>query len=206
FVYTSIILLCIAACRPSSERERQIMAFNEGWRFHLGDIPLAEGTTFDDSGWRELTIPHDWSIEGEFNEQHPATAGGGALPGGIGWYRKSFTLPEEEKGKLVFIDFDGVYRNSEVWINGHYLGKRPNGYISFRYDLTPYVTFGAEPNSIAVKVDNAQQPNSRWYSGSGIYRNVWLTLTNPIHIDHWGTLITTSSVPQEKTDVSVLVT
>src|SRR5690606_15474747 len=106
-VYTSIIMLCVAALRPSTERERQIMAFNEGWRFHLGDVPQAEGTTFDDSGWRELTIPHDWSIEGEFSEQHPATAGGGALPGGIGWYRKSFTLPEEEKGKLVFIDFDG---------------------------------------------------------------------------------------------------
>ena len=112
------------------------------------------------------------SIEGAFDQKNPAGFGGGALPGGIGWYRKTFDATPVE-GKSVFIDFDGVYRNSEVWLNGQYLGKRPYGYSSFQYDLTPHLKAGK--NIIAVKVDNSQQPNSRWYSGSGIYRNVWLT-------------------------------
>ena len=116
-------------------------------------------------------------------------AGGGALPGGIGWYRKTFTLPETDRGKVVYVDFDGVYRNSEVWINGHSLGFRPNGYVSFRYDLTPYLRYGSQPNVIVVKADNSEQPNSRWYSGSGIYRNVWLVKVNPVHVDNWGTFV-----------------
>src|SRR5450830_96362 len=125
----------------------------------------------------------------DFDKDNPATPGGGALPSGIGWYRKTFTIPSTEKNKIVLIDFDGVYRNSEVWINDHSLGVRPNGYISFQYDLTPYLNYGNQPNVIAVKVDNSKQPNSRWYSGSGIYRNVWLVTTNKIHVDHWGTFI-----------------
>lgn len=167
--------------------------FDGAWRFHLGDAQGAESPAFDDTGWRALDLPHDWSIEGQFSETNPAGVGGGALPGGIGWYRKTFTVAKSDSGKLTFIDFDGVYRNSEVWINGESLGKRPYGYSSFRYELTPRLRYGA-PNVIAVRVDNSQQPNSRWYSGSGIYRNVWLVTTDPVHVDHWGTYVTTPSV------------
>ena len=173
------------------------MDFDRGWRFHLGDVTHAETPSLDDSGWRTLDLPHDWSIEGQFSETNPAGAGGGALPGGVGWYRKSFTIPKADSGRLTFVDFDGVYRNSEVWINGQYLGKRPYGYSSFRYEMTPHLRYGATRNVIAVRVDNSQQPNSRWYSGSGIYRNVWLVTTDPIHVDHWGTSVTTPVVTSD---------
>ncbi len=155
--------------------------------------------------WRNLNLPHDWSIEGEFRSDNPATPGGGALPGGIGWYRKSFTLSDPDKDKLVFLDFDGIYQNSEVWINGHYLGKRPYGYISFRYELTPFLNYGDVKNVLAVKVDNSKQPNSRWYSGSGIYRNVRLVMTNKVFIDHWGTFVTTPKIDANSAQVSIRV-
>lgn len=184
---------------------REIINFNKTWKFYLGDTAVAREPDFNDVQWRTLTLPHDWSIEGDFSESNPATPNEGALPAGIGWYRKTFTLPEADKNKNVSIEFDGIYRNSEVWINGHYLGKRPNGYISFSYDLTPYCTWGAAKNVIAVKVDNSAQPNSRWYSGSGIYRNVRLVLTNKIAIDHWGTFITTPEVNKKEAKVNIRV-
>jgi len=171
---------------------RQVIDFNIGWKFYLGNDSAASNENYNDASWRTLNLPHDWSIEGNFSKENPATTQGGALPGGIGWYRKSFTIPAASKNKNVFIEFDGVYRNSEVWVNGHYLGKRPNGYISFQYDVTPYLKWGREKNIIAVKVDNSQQPNSRWYTGSGIYRNVRLVTKNKIAIDYAGTFITTS--------------
>jgi beta-galactosidase len=177
--------------------------FNRDWRFNLGDVANAQAPDLDDTNWRALNLPHDWSIEGEFSEKNPAGFGGGALPGGTGWYRKTFTVPSSSNGKSVFIDFDGVYRNSEVWINGQYLGKRPYGYISFQYDLSPYLNYGAQKNVIAVKVDNSQQPNSRWYSGSGIYRNVWLTTIDKTHVDHWGTYLTTPEVSAESAKVKI---
>ncbi|MCE1155615.1 MAG: beta galactosidase jelly roll domain-containing protein, partial [Bacteroidales bacterium] len=175
---------------------RQVIGFNSGWKFLNQDVAPAFQPGYDDSRWRSLNLPHDWSIESDFSEHYPATPGGGALPGGVGWYRKTFDCP---KGKYsqVFIDFDGVYRNSEVWINGHYLGKRPFGYIGFRYCLTPYLKFEGA-NVLAVRVDNSMQPNSRWYSGSGIYRNVWLVTTNDVHVAHWGTYVTTPEVSAEK--------
>jgi beta-galactosidase len=150
-----------------------------------------------------LDLPHDWSIEGEFSDKNPATPGGGALPGGLGWYRKTFTLARANQDQSVLIDFDGVYRNSEVWINGYYLGKRPYGYSSFEYDLSAHLHFDGSRNVVAVKVDNSQQPNSRWYSGSGIYRNVWLTLADKVHVDHWGTFITTPVVSEQTAEVKV---
>ena len=177
--------------------------FNEGWKFHGGNVTEAAQPAFDDSQWRPLTLPHDWSIEGEFSDKNPATAGGGALPGGIGWYRKSFHLPAADSSKLLFIEFDGIYRNSEVWINGKYLGKRPYGYSSFRYELTPYLNFGDKPNVISVKVDNSQQPNSRWYSGSGIYRNVWLVKSGPVAVDHWGTYVTTPRIDANEATINL---
>jgi beta-galactosidase len=169
---------------------RKVELFNSDWKFYLGDDDKAKNEAYNDSQWRQLTLPHDWSIEGAFSEKHPTGQGGGGLPTGIGWYRKTFTVPAASQSKNLFVDFDGVYCNSEVWINGHYLGKRPNGYISFRYDLTPYLRFGAEKNVMAVKVDNSAQPNSRWYSGSGIYRNVWLSTTSKSYIPLWGSFVT----------------
>jgi len=199
-------LFCFSQCSNIPKSARITKNFGEGWKFTPGDINDAQNVTFNDSGWRQLNLPHDWSIEGKFNKDNPATPGGGALPGGIGWYRKAFSLSESNKDKLVFIDFDGIYCNSEVWINGHYLGLRPYGYISFRYELTPYLNYGEKTNVIAVKVDNSKQPNSRWYSGSGIYRNVWLVITNKTHIDHWGTYITTPEVTAQAAKVRIKTT
>ncbi len=197
------LIIVLTQCSQSLLKMRRIENFNRGWKFNLGDLQDAQVSGFDDSDWRILNLPHDWSIEGEFSPDNPATPGGGALPGGIGWYRKTFQIPESEKGKLAFIEFDGIYMNSTVWINGHELGNRPNGYISFRYGLTPYLKYGEESNVIAVKVDNSMQPNSRWYSGSGIYRNVRLVTTDPVCIDQWGTYITTPDVDEKSAAVSM---
>jgi len=191
------LFLFSASYAVANPRPGRTVSFNDGWRFHLGDVGSGQNLELDDSQWRLLNLPHDWSIEGEFNEKNPATPGGGALPGGIGWYRKIFSVPDNAKAKKVLVDFDGVYRNSEVWINGHYLGKRPYGYSSFQYDLTPYLNYGSQKNVIAGRLDNSQQPNSRWYSGSGIYRNVWLTTIDGAHVSHWGTYITTPDVSEQ---------
>ncbi len=188
----------------TAQTTRTTVDFDKGWHFNLGDVKDGQSAGINDSQWRVLDLPHDWSIEGKFSKDNPASPEGGALPGGIGWYRKTFTEPASAKNKKVYIDFDGVYQKSTVWINGHELGFRPNGYISFRYDLTPYLNFGGK-NIIAVKVDNSVQPNSRWYSGSGIYRNVWLVTTNKTAIDHWGTFVTTSDISSQSAKVSLKI-
>ncbi len=198
--FTFIIL--IAGCNRPVINPRIIQDFNENWAFQLTDEE-ASSVHYDHSSWRMLNLPHDWSIEGKFSKEHPATANGGALPGGIGWYRKEFYLPEPDSSKKIFIDFDGVYWNSTVYLNGKKIGYRPNGYVSFRYELTPYLNFGENANIIAVKVDNSNQPNSRWYSGSGIYRNVRLVKTNPVYIDLWGTYITTPKVDSTTSIVDI---
>ncbi|PZR22953.1 MAG: beta-galactosidase [Citrobacter freundii] len=167
----------------SVAQTRKQLLFNDNWKFNLGDASGAEKPAFNDGAWRKLTLPHDWSIEQPFSKQWASATG--YLPGGIGWYRKTFDAPVNWKGKKVYIDFDGVYNNSEVWINGHYLGKRPNGFVAFSYDLTPYLNFGRE-NKIAVKADHSKFADSRWYTGSGIYRDVHLTIVNPVHIAKWG--------------------
>jgi len=200
-----VLFTILISCSTSTKTARITELFNNGWKFYLGDVTDGQEPGYDDFRWRNLDLPHDWSIEGEFSSGHPATPGGGALPGGIGWYRKHFTVPEADQDKLVFIEFDGVYRNSEVWLNGHFLGKRPYGYSSFRYELTPFLHYGETDNIMAVKVDNSQQPNSRWYSGSGIYRNVRLVTVEKIHVDHWGTFITTPEVAEESAEVSILI-
>ncbi len=165
--------------------------FNSGWKFNRGDVTGAQATTFNDSSWRSLDLPHDWSIELAFNSSSPAGSGGGFLDGGVGWYRKSFTLDASSSGKRILIDFDGVYMNSQVWVNGTSLGTRPYGYTTFEYDLTPYVKTDGSSNVVAVRVNN-NQPNSRFYSGSGIYRNVWLTTLASVHIP-WNGLFVSSS-------------
>ena len=169
-------------------RERQ--CFDKDWRFLLGDSAIMAKADFDDSSWRQLDVPHDWAIEGDFYVGNPSGAGGGALPGGIGWYRKSFTVDSEPSAVNYYIEFDGVYMNSTVYVNGEKVGNRPYGYSSFEYDITPYVREGR--NVVAVRVDNSDQPNSRWYSGCGIYRHVWLTKTAKTHVKHWGTKVTSS--------------
>lgn len=200
-----LFLLLITTTVFAQTAPRNVVDFNKGWRFYLGDEAKANGATFNDSGWRTLTLPHDWSIEGQFSEHHLGTTQEGALPTGIGWYRKTFTVPASAKGKNVSVEFDGVYRNSEVWINGHSLGVRPYGYSSFRYELTKYLKFGPEKNVIAVRVDNSAQPNSRWYTGSGIYRNVRLVTTSPIAVAHWGTYVTTPNLTNQQASVSLQV-
>ncbi|MDB5275819.1 MAG: glycoside hydrolase [Ferruginibacter sp.] len=202
---TFFLLASIAFLWPvqSVTAQRTRTSFNSNWKFKLDSVNDYSKPSASTTGWRTLNVPHDWSIEFAFDSTSPTGNGGGALRGGLGWYVKNFTVPVTSKNKVVSIDFDGVYMNSEVWINGHYLGLRPCGFSSFRYDLTPYLKYGTENNVIAVKVDNSKQPNSRWYSGSGIYRNVWLVTTDKIYIDHWGTFITTPLVNKTSATVHV---
>src|SRR5947199_9777591 len=202
---TATVLFGLLGPRAAAA-QRSTIDFDRAWRFHLGDVPGAQGADFDDAGWRRLDLPHDWSIEGDFSDTNPAGANGGALPGGVGWYRKTFSVAARDTGRVVFIEFDGVYRNSEVWINGHYLGKRPYGYSSFSYELTPHLRYGRASDVIAVRVDNSQQPNSRWYSGSGIYRHVRLVTTNPVHVDHWGSYVTAPEVTAASARVTMRTT
>src|SRR5216683_1410779 len=173
------------------------------WRFLKGDAAGAEKPDFDDASWRKVNVPHDWSIEGPFDKNSPTGAAGGFLPAGIGWYRKQFTLRAGDQRRRVFVDFDGVMANSDVWINGFHLGKRPYGYVSFQYELTGHLKFGNEQNVLAVRADNSAQPASRWYAGAGIYRHVRLIVMNPIHIQHWGTFVTTPPVAADKAAVHV---
>lgn len=186
FIASFLVLTAFIGCQNRDDVSRSSRKdFNSGWRFALIDNDSVAAPGYDDSDWRKLNLPHDWAIEGDFSESNPSGTGGGALPGGIGWYRKDFIVPDSDKGKQIYIDFDGAYMNASVYVNGNYLGTRPYGYASFSYDITPYVKYGEE-NVIAVKVDNAEQPNSRWYSGCGIYRNVWMRVLDPIHVAQWG--------------------
>ncbi|HEY5371081.1 MAG TPA: beta-galactosidase GalB [Hanamia sp.] len=201
-----ILLICLFTVIFSNmayTQSRTKLDFDSNWKFVLDNFTNYSAETVNDNSWRTLNLPHDWSIEGKFSKDNPATVGGGALPGGIGWYRKTFTIPASQKGKSFFIRFDGVYKNSEVWINGKSLGVRPNGYITFQYELTPYLKYGNEKNVIAVKVDNSKQPNSRWYSGSGIFRNVWLISVNKLHVDQWETFISTTNVSDKAATVNI---
>lgn len=156
---------------------------NDNWKFNLQDNPEAQKATYDDTKWQSVNVPHDWSVKGQLSPTLASCTG--YLPGGIGWYRKSITIPQSKTGEKVYLYFEGVYNRSEVFINGHSLGKRPNGYISFAYDATPYVKYGGE-NTISVRVDHSQSADSRWYTGSGIYRDVWLVYSNTVHIAQWG--------------------
>ena len=169
------------------------ISFNDSWNFYHGDASGADAVAFNDASWRKLNLPHDFGIENTFNPSSPSTSEGGFLDGGIAWYRKTFSLPDTYNGKSISITFDGAFMNTEVWINGHYLGIRPYGFITFQYDITPYLKFGTTANVIAVKVNNIQK-SCRWYSGSGIYRNVWLTVLNPVHIAFCGSAVTTPLV------------
>ena len=194
------LLLCFGPSHAQTVLTGEKVSFNQGWKFHKGEAEGAERPSFNDSGWRELTLPHDWAIEGPFSRDYNARAGG--LPfHGTGWYRKSFTLPAESKDKQVEITFDGAMYNAHVWINGTFLGNRPFGYIGFHYDLTPYLARDGK-NVIAVRLQ-PEDLSSRWYPGAGIYRNVWLSINDPVHFKTWGTFITTPGVTNKNAEIQV---
>ena len=199
FRLTSLLLILIfclfAKAQTTNEPARKIL-FDFDWKFKLGKETSAESPSFDDRNWRNVDLPHDWSIEGKVDIKNPSGNDGGYFPTGLGWYRKTFRVPSNYKNRKISIYFEGVYMNAEVFVNGRSLGIRPYGYSSFSYDLTPYLKYN-QKNTIAVKVDNSAQKNSRWYSGSGIYRHVSLMVTNPVHIDQWGVAVTTQEASKE---------
>src|ERR1017187_4565297 len=188
-----------AQSQPANSGAKIRESFDFGWKFLKGDAPGAQQPGFSDSPWGFVDLPHDWSIEGPFGEQEKAQ---GSLPTGIAWYRKRFRVPDSYKDRTVVVEFDGIYQNSEVWINGQYLGKRPYGYVAFSYDLSAHIKAGGD-NVIAVKVDNSRQPNCRWYSGSGIYRHTWLLATNQLHVAYWGTFVTSPRVSKNAATLQV---
>jgi beta-galactosidase len=200
-----IILTLIASGATAQKPDNTKIPFDFDWRFAENDRPGAEQPEFDDSKWRLLDVPHDFSIEHPFDSANNTGSGGGYAYCGIGWYRKHFKTDAAFPGKKVWVLFDGVYRNSEVWINGHYLGIRPYGYSSFYYDLTQYLRPAGQENIIAVKVNTTEQPNSRWYTGSGIYRHVWLIVKNKLHIDQWGVFTRTVTANHEKATVDLSI-
>lgn len=179
---------------------RSVVSLDPGWSFYQGEVAGAEAVVFDDSSWRKLDIPHDWSIGGDFDQKAATTGSGGWLPSGVAWYRKDIELSAETKGQRVWVEFDGVMANSDVWLNGQHLGKRPNGYVSFRYDVTAHVKPGAS-NQLVVKADTSAQPASRWYTGAGIYRHARMVIANPIHIAPWGVFVST---PEASADAAVV--
>jgi beta-galactosidase len=206
------ILLCLLLINLSflntgfsQNKLRTSENFNKDWKFILDSTKDYSQLSTNVKNWRGLNLPHDWSIELPFDSASPTGNGGGALRGGLGWYTKEFTVPLADKDKVISIHFDGVYCRSSVWINGHLLGYRPSGYISFSYDLNPYLNYGKK-NILVVKVNNNEQPNSRWYSGSGIYRNVWLQKTGKVCVADWGTYITTEPLNESASRVTIKTT
>ena len=183
-------LVSIPMSAAQTRTSRLVLAADSGWKFLLGDPSGAQARGFADASWRTVNLPHDWSIEGVPDAKSVTGSGEGFYPAGIGWYRKAFTAPPAWKGKRVSVEFDGVYKDATVYLNGHELGTHPYGYTSFSFDLTPDLDFSGV-NVLAVRVDNSAQPNSRWYSGSGIYRHVRVVVANPTHVAHWGVFVTT---------------
>ncbi|RAW02323.1 glycoside hydrolase family 2 TIM barrel-domain containing protein [Pseudochryseolinea flava] len=197
-ILSAMLLLMVVS--PSRSQDSRGIDFNSGWKFYKGDGVGFEKRSFNDAAWRMQDLPHDWSIEGPFSDAW--ASGTGYLPGGIGWYRKSFTTTKDLIDKVVYLYFDGVYKNSEVWINEHYLGKRPNGYASFYHDITKYLDKKGK-NVVAVRVDHTDFADSRWYSGSGINRKVYLINTNPIHVNVWGIAFVTPIVSKDRAHAEV---
>ena len=194
-------MTCSTRAAGQAAPPRIIQTLDRGWRFAQRDIANAQDAGLDDSRWQDVDLPHDWSIEGEYRQDNPAGGAGAYLPAGIGWYRRVIDVPPEWKDKRLFIEFDAAQRNSGVWINGHHLGRRPYGYISFGYDLTPHLKPGR--NVLAARLDNSKLPAARWYTGSGIYSHVRLVVTDKVHIPQWGTFVTTPTVSVERGAVEV---
>ncbi len=194
-------LLCIGMAQSSyCQHPRECINFDFDWKFYLGDIKNAMSPQYPDADWQKVQLPHDWSIALPVDKKNGVNMG--FFPGGIGWYRKSFEVPAAYKGQKVYIRFDGVYHQSDVYINGKHLGFYPYGYMGFEYDITPHLKYG-EKNVLAVRVNHSDSPSSRWYSGSGIYRHVWLSVTNPVHISTWGTYVTTPRINEKEAGVDI---
>jgi beta-galactosidase len=210
----TVIVLGMSAATPRTSGQtaagknppvagRRYIELDFDWRFQKGDDPIGFHRGVDDSSWRVVQLPHDWSIEGPFGPEN--ASGTGYAPGGIAWYRKRFQMPAGQAGRRVAVEFDGVYQNAQVWINGHLVGGRPYGYIGFQFDLTPHIDFNGE-NLLAVRVDHSKVADSRWYTGSGIYRSVRLRLTDPLAVAHWGTFVTTPRVSETAATVAIETT
>jgi beta-galactosidase len=199
-----ILLLQVFTVTAHTQKGRAVENFDFNWKFRLGDIPEAKDASFDDADWRDIQLPHDFSIEQEV-ENDSRLGANGFFPGGVGWYRKTFTAPKSYAGKRIFICFDGVYHRSDVWINGQHLGFRPYGYVSFEYELTPHLIAGGD-NVIVVRADHSNASSSRWYSGSGIYRHVRLKIVDPVHVDLWGIYITTPKITPSEAVVEIETT
>ena len=206
FLSALCALIFIAAPVPvkaaTGDSSRLVLAADSGWKFILGDPSGAEAAGYSDQSWRTVHLPHDWSIESAPDPKNPSGSGGGFFPDGTGWYRRTFKAPPAWKGKHVTVEFDGIYRNAAVYLNGRNIGIQPYGYTSFDLDLTPQLSF-TSPNVLAVRVDNSAQPNSRWYSGSGIYRHVRVVVTDQMHIAHWGVFVSTSDLSDASAKVQV---
>lgn len=202
-IYCIVFVVVELSLIPTYGQQGRVTTnFDKNWKFYLGDIVGAEKLSFDDNSWRTLNVPHDWSIEGNYDSNNPTQRGGGYLPAGVGWYRKCFTMSNSDTEHSVFIEFDAVMANSDIWINGHYLGHRPMGYLPINYEITKYLKFN-EVNVIAVRVDNSIQPASRWYTGAGIYRHVKLITTNPIHLERGSVFITTPKIEKNSAEVRI---
>lgn len=198
---TLLAFLLVAAVAARAQSPRRTILFTNDWKFYKGDITDGQKENLDDAGWRKVELPHDWSVEGPFSQEW--ASGTGFLPGGIAWYRKSFSLNDIAPGDRAYIYFDGVYKNSEVWLNGQSLGKRPNGYIPFQYELTDHLK--KADNILAVKVDHSKFADSRWYPGSGIYRNVYLIIKKPVHISLWGVSFSTPLITAQQATANIVV-
>jgi len=196
------LLFALRLGAEGSVSPRVVLAADSGWKFLLGDPNGAESPSFVDGSWRTVDLPHDWSIEGRPEKDNLSGAGGGFFPAGVGWYRRTFNVPADWKGKRVSVEFAGVSRDATVYLNGHKLGTHPYGYTAFTFDLTPELNFNGV-NVLAVRVDNSAQPNSRWYSGSGIYRHVHVVVMNPTHVAHWGVFVATPEVSSTAAKVSI---
>jgi beta-galactosidase len=212
-LFTFALVICLSACLNATAQDSRAVSFDKDWRFIKDTLSGAENPQYNDKNWRILNLPHDWSIEdlpnqndssirGPFTKYSVGKASTGYTEGGIGWYRKSFTLDEKYNGKQIWISFDGVYMNADVWINGHYLGNHPYGYTSFNYNLTGFLNSNGKSNVIAVRAKNLGK-NSRWYAGSGIYRHVWLIPINTVYIPIWGNFLTTPFISKDKATVEI---
>lgn len=198
---TVALVWALAQAAPLAAQPGGARSFDSDWRFARGDVAGAEAPAFADAAWSSVDLPHDWAIAGPFDEHAAATGSGAFLPTGIAWYRKHFTMPADAAGKRVFVEFDGVMERSGVWINGHHVGHRPNGYAGFRYEITPHLRAG--DNVLAVRADTASQPASRWYAGGGIYRHVRLIVTGDVHADSWGTQVRVGAIDAAGAGLSI---
>lgn len=211
-----VIFMFPGCTNATKDLNSRTLSFDEGWLFMKDNPAGAENPSFDDAQWRQVDLPHDWSIEdlpgqtpdsiiGPFSKASIGKMGTGYTIGGTAWYRKKFTIEKKDREKIAYLLFDGVYMNSDVWINGKHIGNHPYGYTSFYYDITPYLNPAGQPNTVAVQVKNEGR-TARWYSGSGIYRHTWLTLVNPVHIGMWGVTITTPSITETSAEVNINAT